>query len=298
MPFGLKTAGAIFSRMMRTLLQPLKMAEIDNFMDDVLIATDTKQRHLQCLRALFDRLREVSLSARPSKCYLGFRQLEYLGHVIGRGVIQPEVGKVNKIRDSPKPTTKKQIRSFLGLVGFYRKFIPKFSDLALPLTNATKKQQPNKVIWTPEMQEAFDALKGRISSEPVCVFPNFSIPFVLRTDASDEGLGAVLLQDQGEGLQIVSCASKKLLPAERNYSTIERECLAIVWAVKKYSPYLYGQSFTVQSDHQPLEHLDGLKPTNKRLMRWALALQPYDILVESIPGKENVGADYLSRIVV
>jgi hypothetical protein len=215
---------------------------------------------------------------------------------VGKGIICPEEEKVEQIRDAPRPTTKKQVRSFLGLVGFYRRFIPGFSELALPLTNATKKQQPNKVAWSPVMEESFDILKEHISSEPVCVLPDLSKPFVLRTDASDSGLGALLLQDQGKGLQIVSCASKKLLPAERNYSTIERECLAIVWAVKKYSPYLYGRSFTVQSDHRPLEHLEGLKATNKRLMRWALALQPYDILVESIPGKENVGADYLSRV--
>ena len=296
MPFGLKTAGAIFSRMMRKLLLPLKMPEIDNFMDDILVATDSKERHLECLRALFSRLREVSLSARPTKCELGFKQLEYLGHVIGNGIIKPTGDKINKIRDTPRPTTKRQVRSFLGLAGFYRKFIPNFAEIALPLTDATKGKKPNQVQWTPEMEKAFCLLKEALSSKPVCVLPQFDKTFVIRTDASDSGLGAILLQDQGQGLQIIACASKKLLPAERNYSTIEKECLAMVWGIGKFNPYLYGRQFFVQSDHKPLQYLQTMRATNKRIMRWSLLLQPYTFTIEAIPGKENVGADYLSRI--
>ncbi|KAK7091113.1 hypothetical protein V1264_008842 [Littorina saxatilis] len=295
MPFGLKTSGAIFSRMMRSLLSPLDMIEIDNFIDDILVATETVERHLECLRALFQRLQEASLSARPSKCYLGFKRLEYLGHMVGNGVIQPEEGKMDKIAKMPRPTTKRQIRSFLGLAGFYRRFVPGFADIALPLTDATKKSQPNKVRWTKPMQVALDTLKVKLSTEPVCKLPDFSVPFTLRTDASGVGLGAMLLQDQGDGMQMVACASKKLLPAERNYSTIERECLAVVWGVRKFGPYLYGKPFCIQSDHKPLEYLEGLKATNKRLMRWALALQPYMYTIQAIPGRDNVGADLLSR---
>ncbi|XP_070173431.1 uncharacterized protein [Littorina saxatilis] len=295
MPFGLKTSGAIFSRMMRSLLSPLDMIEIDNFIDDILVATETVERHLECLRALFQRLQEASLSARPSKCYLGFKRLEYLGHMVGNGMIQPEEGKMDKIAKMPRPTTKRQIRSFLGLAGFYRRFVPGFADIALPLTDATKKSQPNKVIWTKPMQVALDTLKVKLSTEPVCKLPDFSVPFTLRTDASGVGLGAMLLQDQGNGMQMVACASKKLLPAERNYSTIERECLAVVWGVRKFGPYLYGKPFCIQSDHKPLEYLEGLKATNKRLMRWALALQPYMYTIQAIPGRDNVGADLLSR---
>ncbi|KAK7089611.1 hypothetical protein V1264_025097 [Littorina saxatilis] len=204
-------------------------------------------------------------------------------------------GKMDKIAKMPRPTTKRQIRSFLGLAGFYRRFVPGFADIALPLTDATKKSQPNKVIWTKPMQVALDTLKVKLSTEPVCKLPDFSVPFTLRTDASGVGLGAMLLQDQGNGMQMVACASKKLLPAERNYSTIERECLAVVWGVRKFGPYLYGKPFCIQSDHKPLEYLEGLKATNKRLMRWALALQPYMYTIQAIPGRDNVGADLLSR---
>lgn len=296
MPFGLKTAGAIFSRMMRLLIQPLNISEIDNFMDDVLVATETRERHIECLRLLFARLEEVSLSARPSKCCLGFLQLEYLGHVIGQGTVRPEEGKMQKIRDTPRPTTKRQVRAFLGLAGFYRKFVPHFSELALPLTEATKSSQPNVVLWNERMEEAFLTLKDRLCSRPVCVLPDMSKQFVLRTDASDLGLGALLLQDQGYGLQPIACASKKLIPAEKNYATVEKECLAIVWGVHKFSPYLYGRHFIIQCDHQPLQHLQRMRTTNGRLMRWALQLQSYTFTVQSIPGRDNVGADFLSRL--
>lgn len=296
MPFGLKTAGAIFSRMMRALLQPLGMEEVENFMDDILVATETKERHLECLGSLFARLDEVNLSAKPSKCYLGFRQLEYLGHVVGHGVIQPVEGKMDKIRNAVRPTTKRQIRGFLGLAGFYRRFVPHFSDIALPLTNATKGDRPNTVQWNEELEVAFDTLKEKLTTEPICVLPDMTKPFVLRTDASGFGIGAVLLQDQGEGLKMVACASKKLLPAEQNYSTIERECLAIVWGIRRFSPYIWGTHFVIQSDHQPLEFLQTMKATNKRVMRWALCLQSYSFTVQAIPGVENVGADFLSRI--
>ena len=296
MPFGLKTAGAIFSRMMRLMLQPLNLQEVDNFMDDILIATDSKERHLQCLRLLFQRLEEVSLSARPSKCYLGFRRLEYLGHIVGQGSIQPEDSKMAKIRDTTQPTTKKQIRSFLGLVGFYRRFVPHFAEIALPLTEATKASKPNIVKWDDRCEQAFQTLKARLCSAPICCLPVVDLPFVLMTDASDTGLGAILLQDQGFGLQPIACASKKLVPAERNYATVEKELLAVVWGVQKFSPYLYGNTFVIQSDHQPLQYLHQKKTTNSRLMRWAMQLQPYSFTFQAIPGKENIGADFLSRL--
>ena len=296
MPFGLKTAGAVFSRMMREVIQPLEMEEVDNFMDDVLIATETIERHLECLEAVFKRLEEVSLTAKPSKCCLGFKEIEYLGFMVGRGVIKPVEDKMSKIKEAPVPSSKKQIKSFLGLAGFYRKFVPNFSEIASPLTDATKSGAPVKVIWTAECAAAFQELKDRLSDYPVCVLPDFDLPFVLRTDASNTGLGAILVQDRGQGDHPISCASRKLTSAERNYSTIEKELLAIVWGIRKFDRYLYGRHFFLESDHLPLKHLDSLKSSNSRLMRWALQIQPYSFTFRSIPGKENVGADFLSRL--
>jgi hypothetical protein len=298
MPFGLKTAGAIFSRMMRKLLAPLQVPEIDNFMDDLMVSTSTKQRHLECLRVLFQRLREVQLAARPSKCFLGFQKLEYLGHLVGQGEIRPEGEKMRRIKETPLPTTKRQVRSFLGLAGYYRRFVPNFAAIASPLTDLTKGGKQGQVRWSEACEDAFNTLKDRLASGPVCCLPDFSRPFVLQTDASETGIGAVLAQDQGEGLQPIACASRKLSKSERNYATIEKECLAIVWGVQKFQQYLYGRTFTVQTDHRPLQYLQEAKSTNSRLMRWALLLQPFSVIVENIPGKENVPADFLSRNVV
>jgi len=179
MPFGLKTAGAIFSRMMRKLLRPLDPKEVDNFMDDILVATETLEQHIECLDQLFCRLKEASLSARPSKCFLGFQEIEYLGHVIGHGRIRPMEEKLEKLRNLPRPTTKKQIRAFLGLAGFYRKFVEDFATVALPLTDATKKGKPNEVEWNEELESAFEEIKRRLCSEPVCILPDLDKPFVL-----------------------------------------------------------------------------------------------------------------------
>lgn len=296
MPFGLKTAGAIFSRVMRELLRPLNMEEVENFMDDILIATASKGRHLECVRAVFSRLKEVSLAAKPSKCFLGFKDIDYLGYRVGQGVIKPEEEKMEKIRNAPRPTSKKQIRSFLGLVGFYRRFVPSFAEIAVPLTDATKDRAPVKVVWSEACEQAFQLLKERLCEQPVCALPDFDKTFVLRTDASDTGLGAILIQDQGYGDQTIGCASRKLNSAEQNYSTVEKELLAVVWGIQKFSPYLYGREFVLQSDHLPLQHLDQMKNSNSRLMRWAMQLQPYAFTFKAIPGKENVGADFLSRL--
>lgn len=157
MPFGLVNAPATFNRLMRKLLHG--MNEVDNFIDDILISTDTWEDHLEVLTELFVRLQNAGLTARPSKCFFAFSELECLGHIIGQQRLRPEEDKIESLKNAPIPETKKQVRSFLGLAGFYRKFIPNFSVIAIPLTNLTKKGQPNKVKWTESTQQAFDTLK-------------------------------------------------------------------------------------------------------------------------------------------
>eukprot|EP00745_Piridium_sociabile_P018024 TRINITY_DN2685_c0_g1_i10.p1 TRINITY_DN2685_c0_g1~~TRINITY_DN2685_c0_g1_i10.p1 ORF type:complete len:673 (-),score=123.75 TRINITY_DN2685_c0_g1_i10:131-2149(-) len=296
MPFGLCTSGAVFSRMMRKLLQPLESDEVDNFIDDILIASRSVDDHIRALRSVFQRLRECSLTARPKKCELGFREVNYLGHRVGGGKIQPDEEKMEKIKETQKPATKRQLKGFLGLTGYYRKFIPGYAEKAFPLTEKTKQKAPTKLVWDPEAEEAFMSIKQSFCQPPVCVLPDYGKQFILRTDASDIGLGVVLMQNQGCGLQPVACASKKLTPAERNYPIIEKECLALVWGIQRFEPYLYGVEFVVQTDHSPLQYLDRVKSTSGRLTRWALQLQPFRFQVEVIPGKENIGADYLSRL--
>ena len=295
MPFGLKNAGAVFSRMMRKLLQPLDQSKVVNFMDDIMVATETWEEHLDTLEKVFTRIEECGLTAKPSKCHLGYSELTFLGHQVSVGQLSPENDKLEKIYKAERPQTKKQLRSFLGLAGYYRKFVPNFATIALPLTEKTKKGNPEKIVWDEQCQDAFTTLKIRLCEKPIVCLPDTKLEYTLRTDASDVGLGAVLLQDQGQGLQPIAYASKKLSPAQRGYSVIEKECMAVVWGVKKFEPYLYGTHFVLETDHQPLQYLRRSKTENGRLMRWAIQLQQHNFTIWVIPGKDNVGADYLSR---
>ena len=294
MPLGLVNAPATFSRMMRIMLRDITC--VDNFIDDILVHTKTWKQHIDTLDDLFQRLQMCGVTARPTKCFVGFRKLEYLGHIIGQGRLSPTPEKLSAIQDAPRPVTKKQLRSFLGLTGYYRKFIPNYAAIAVPLTDKTKKKEPNRIEWGPNEELAFQTLKSRVISSPILHLPDCTKSFILRTDASNKGMGAVLLQEAEEKPFPVAYASKKFATREQAYSTIERECLAIIWAVQKFQTYLYGRTFVLQTDHQPLVYLQKAKVTNNRILRWALALQPYRFRIDAIKGSDNVGADYLSRI--
>jgi len=190
----------------------------------------------------------------------------------------------------------KQLRAFLGLASFYRKYVPNFAVIAAPLSNATRKGNPNEIVWNDSRDKALQELKKRISTPPILRLPDVSQPFIVQTDASHVGIVAVLLQEDAMGEQRpVAFASQKLQPRESNYSTIERECLAIVWEVTKFQEYVYGAEFIVEINHGPLQYLRQAKFQKGRLMRWALTLQPYRFLLRAIRGQDNVGADCLSR---
>lgn len=294
MPFGMTNAGATFVRAMRRVLEGL--IGVESYIDDILLHSATWEEHLKILKSVLERLKIYGLTARPSKCIIGTTSLEFIGHHISPGKISPTNDNLEKIRQSPRPTTKQQIRSFIGLTGFYREYVPNYAAIASPLTDLTKKGAPNRVYWTEAQEKAYRTLLNAVLSRPVLQLPDFGKPFILRTDASDTGLGAILLQAHEDKLFPVSYASRKLLPRESRYSTIEKECLAVVWAVKRFELFLYGRPFTLQTDHQPLLYIDRSKFDNKRIMRWAMFLQEYQIHVESIKGKDNIGADYLSRL--
>lgn len=294
MPFGLKTAAAVFTKLMREVLHGI--GNVQHYIDDVLVATDTWQEHVDTLRRIFTRIRGANLTLKPNKCELGSSSVLYLGHVIGEGNITPNPGTIGKILETRRPQNKKQVRSFLGLAGFYRDFIPGFASVAAPLIELTKKGCNNVVTWTATQEEAFSTLKRLLSTPPILAAPDMTQPFTLRTDASNVGLGAVLLQERDGVLKPVSYASRKLSMAETNYSTIEKECLALVWGIKRFNWYLYGNEFVLQTDHKPLEYLTSTNLGNSRLVRWSLLLQEYMFHVEYIRGSDNVGADFLSRI--
>nr|KAI8764985.1 hypothetical protein BgiMline_002655 [Biomphalaria glabrata] len=297
-PFGLNNSSSVFTRMMRKLLAPIESPGIQNFIDDILIATETWSEHIALISSLLLRLRETGLTARPSKCLIGFTRLKFLGHVIQENQLMPDEEKVAQLLEAPRPITKTGVRSFLGMCGYYQKFIPHFNSIAAPLSDLTKKDRPDKVTWNEECELAFQRLKECLTSSPVLKLPDLSRTFVLRTDASGSGLGAVLMQTaegSGDTLFPVAYASRKLNQAESNYATIELECLALVWAIEKFQAFLYGKHFTLQTDHKPLSYLSSSKHLNARLMRWSLLLQPYSFQVEHVPGNENAAPDFLSR---
>ena len=209
--------------------------------------------------------------------------------------MQMEEDKLDKIRNAERPKTKKQVRAFLGLAGYYRKFIPAISDVAAPLTDLTRKGQPNNVAWQDEHERSFKTLKDMLTRSPILRLPDFNKQFILQTDASDSGVGAALLQEFDDGIFPIAYASKKLLQREKNYSVIERECLAIVFGIRKFQNFLYGTSFVLQTDHVPLSYIQKCKIESGRIMRWALFLQNYQFRVETIKGSANMCADYLSR---
>ena len=293
MPFGMKNSGATLVRGLRKLLNGLK--NVDSYIDDIIIYTEDWDTHLNILKKLFQRLKDAQLTARPSKCVFGANSVEFLGHQLQQNWVMPNEDNLNKIRDAKRPTTKKEVRSFFGLLNYYRDFIPSFAAVAAPLSDLTRKGMPNKIIWGEAQEKAFLALQAALLKRPILKLPNHAKDFILRTDASNVGLGAALMQECNGKLHPVAFASKKLTSAESKYSTLEKECLAVVWGINKFRLFLAGKPFVLQTDHQPLAYLNKTKYQNDRVMRWALALQSYDFHVQDIAGKNNLMADYLSR---
>ena len=293
LPFGMVNAPSLFTRMMRSLLDGIP--NVVHYIDDILIFSSSWEEHVQDVRRVLTALRAAHLTAKPTKCHFGCNKVEFLGHMIGEGKISPTQEGVEKVLKAARPTTKKEVRAFIGLVAYYRKFIPNMAVIAAPLTDLTKNNAPNKVIWGDAQETAFRTLKERVSKYPILRLPEGSKEFILRTDASDVGIGAVLMQAHEDKLFPIQFASRKLHARERAYPIIERECLAVVWAVKKFAYYLHGRKFKLQTDHFPLATLSKTQMKNPRVMRWALAMQAHQYHVEVIKGSDNVGADYLSR---
>lgn len=201
-------------------------------MGDVLAHTKTWEEHLKALRGFFKRVRDAKLTLKPRKCQIGFDKLDFLGHTLSGDKIKPMEEAVNKIKEMPRPKNKKQVRSFLGAVNYYRKFIPDCAGKMKCLTELTKKNAKMSVDWSDELEESFSSLKVALSEAPILKLPNVEEEFVVRTDASDVAVGCVLMQSHEGVLHPVAYASKKLTDRERKYSMEERECLAIVWGYR------------------------------------------------------------------
>lgn len=294
MPFGLKNAPATFQRVMDNVLKDLLNKICLVYMDDIIIFSTSLQEHICNLKQVFKKLKDHNLKIQLDKCEFLCKSVEFLGHVITTDGIKPNPKKIEVIKTFPIPRNPKEIKSFLGLIGYYRKFIKNFAQLTKPMTNCLKKDK--EVVHNQEFINCFETCKKILTNDPILQHPDFSKPFVLTTDASNYAVGAILSQGPiGKDLPI-AYASRTLNPAEINYSTIEKELLAIVWATKYFRPYLFGTKFKIVSDHKPLQWLFSIKEPNSKLVRWRLKLEEFDYEIIYKQGKNNTNADALSRI--
>ena len=296
MPFGLCNAPATFQRLMQAVLSGLEWRSCFAYLDDILIASRTFDDHLRHLREVFGRLREAGLRLKPKKCLLLRDEVPYLGHVISTQGIRPDPSKTEKVKLFPTPSDVTTLRQFVGLASYYRRFVPGFAKIAAPLHALTKKDVPFE--WTQECEAAFCKLKELLITAPVLAYPRFGHDkeFILETDASGIGLGAVLSQKQDDGhLHPIAYASRSLNPHEKNYCISELETLGLVWAVRYFRPYLLGHHTTVYTDHSAcLSLLNTPRPSGK-LARWALTIQEMNLTLKHRSGRQNVNADALSR---
>lgn len=293
MPFGLMNAPATFQRAMNAVLGGLIGKICYVYLDDIIIFGESLEKHLENIKDVFRRLIENNLKIQLDKCEFLKRETEFLGHVVTPEGVKPNPDKVEQIVNWPLPTTQTQIKQFLGLSGYYRRFIKDYSKLVKPLSKYLKKEV---ALDTKDKDfiEAFETLKKIISTDQVLAYPQFDKPFILTTDASKYAIGAVLSQMQDGVERPIAFASRTLNDTETTYGTTEQEALAIIWAVRKFEPYLYGNKFLLITDHQPLTFI---KTSNKnaKLLRWRLELEKFDYDVQYKEGKTNYVADALSR---
>lgn len=294
MPFGLKTAPATFQRTMDNILKGLQGLHCMVYLDDVIVFSSSLDEHLQKLRNIFDRFRQTNLKIQLDKSEFLRKEVIYLGHTITKDGLKPNDDKISAVLSYPLPKTTTEIKSFLGLIGYYRRFIKDFALVTKPLTSCLKKR--NKIVLDKNYIDSFNRCKELLTSAPLLQYPDFDKTFVLTTDASNVAIGAVLSQGPIGSDKPVAYASRTLSDTEARYSTIERECLAIIWATKHFRPYLYGRKFIIYTDHKPLSWLNSLKDASSKLTRWRLRLQDYDYEIVYKKGKQNSNADALSRI--
>ena len=301
MPFGLTNAPAVFQRLMQQVISPLNAVSGSDFvsvyLDDILVFSRTLDEHLKHLHVVIQRLAEVGLKLKPVKCRFAHQELEYLGHVVSHNGLKTNSRLIAAVQEFPIPQTVHDVRRFLGLASYYRRFIANFSRIARPLHQLTHKGA--LFLWSQECSRAFKELKKMLTSAPVLAYPDFKKDFALETDASVQGIGAVLSQRQDDQrLHPIAYASRALSPAEQRYGITELETLAVVWAISHFHHYLYGNSVTVFTDHTAVKAvLETANPTAKHARWWT---RVYGRGVKSVkivyrPGRENANADALSR---
>ena len=307
MPFGLCNAPPTFQRLMLNCLGELNLTYCLIYLDDVIVFSHTEEEHLHRMRVIFDRLREHGLKLKPSKCEVFKTEINYLAHHVSKKGVQPSKKNLESIAECPPPDTYTKVKSFVGLVGHYRRFIKGFARTAAPLYDLTsgenKDKKSERVDLPPEALEAFERLKAACLQAPILAFPDFNKPFLLETDASGKGLGAVLSQKQADGrYHPIAYASRIMNDTEQRYHSNKQEFLALKWAVtEQFHEYLspYGKNrneFVVRTDNNPLTYIFSSMNLDAAGQRWVAQLASYNFSLEYQKGKDNTVADFLSRL--
>ncbi|KAL0536475.1 hypothetical protein IC582_025424 [Cucumis melo] len=289
MSFGLTNAPAVFMDLMNRVFREFLDTFVIVFIDDILIYSKTETEHEKHLRMVLQTLRDNKLYAKFSKCEFWLKQVSFLGHVVSKAGVSVDPAKIEAVTGWTRPSTVSEVRSFLGLAGYYRRFVENFSRIATPLTQLTRKGAP--FVWSKACEDSFQNLKQKLVTAPVLTIPDGSGSFVIYSDASKKGLGCVLMQ-QGK---VVAYASRQLKSHEQNYPTHDLELAAVVFALKIWRHYLYGEKIQIFTDHKSLKYFFTQKELNMRQRRWLELVKDYDCEILYHPGKANVVADALSR---
>ena len=295
MCFGFTNAPAVFQRAMDKIFKGLPFVVI--YLDDVIICSENEQQHMNHLRIVFDRIREYNLKLRLIKCRFFKREIKYLGLIVNEHGVSGDPEYIRRILQLKQPENIKEVERLIGMVNWLGKFIPNLAKITAPLCAMKGKDKPG-FIWTMEQERSFMALKDAVLKSKLLRHPDFDREFFVQTDASDHAIGAVLLQDFGNGfLEPIEFASRKFTDSEMHWHTVDKELVAVVWAMNKWIRYLLPRKFTVFTDHKNLQELfkHGKSKKNQRLHRWIVMLQQFDFEALYLPGKDNIVADYLSR---
>jgi hypothetical protein len=294
MSMGLANSAATFNRVLEQVLTGIPTEVCVIYIDDILVHAATVGQMFDRLRVVLERIKKAGLKFKTSKCALFKREVTFLGHRVSVEGVQPDPGKTKAIKEWKQPQCTRDVRSFLGLCGYYRRFVEKFADIARPLYKLTEKDREFK--WTVETEEAFNELKERLCQAPILVYPDITKPFVLDCDASNEGLGAVLSQEDEEGIEHpVAYYARAFSKVEKRYCVTRRELLACVGAIRHFHPYLMGAPFVVRTDHNSLVWLCHFKEIDGQLARWLETLAQYDFKIIHRKGSKHGNADGLSR---
>ena len=311
MPFGLCNSPSTFQRLMEQVLEGLTMKTCAVYVDDIIVFAPSREELYTRLSEVFNRLRTANLRLKPKKCSFLQTEVEFLGHTVSQEGVQCSTKHIDAVASWPEPTTVSELQTFLGFTGFYRKFIPGYSTVAYPMLKLSKSSDAGKKAckgkrkgkihyvpweWGQQQRDAFETLKHSLISAPILTYPDFGKPFILHTDASRKGLGAVLYQEMEGKNHVVAYASRSLTGSEKNYTVHKLEFLALKWSVtSKFHDYLIGNSFTVYTDHNPLVYVTSTAKLDANGHRWLEALSSYNFTIKYKPGKAHLDADGLSR---